>query len=257
MTTLFSVYVKPFSFSLEDQVEFAKYAGFDGVDYIATIEDLFVKPVSILNVERKFAIKVKGIHIPLPLVVYTPNFLLSRVKNLLKYFPENECFNFHLSGFVNLLGTNLHGIEFFRNIMKSGNVQISCESNPDEYGIFKYYPKETYDPDKFAQFCINHKLPITIDTCHIAAWNYDIVDFFTKYHSHINLVHLSDMSANTQHLPLGKGILPISRFLKELKKFEYNGTVVFEISRFGNLNKERAKLEVKESLEIFKELLVL
>src|SRR3989344_726760 len=252
MITLFSVFTKPFTYSIEDQIQFAKYAGFDGVDYIASVKDLFLRPNDILHLEKKYKIKVKGLHIPLPLVIYTPNFLLNKINNLLNYFPENLIFNFHLSGFVNPLGKNLHGLESLKKIMEKTKIKISCESNPDEYGIFKYYPKVTYDPDMFARFCINHNLPINIDTCHISAWNYDIVEFFRKYHAHINLIHLSDMTSDRQHLPLGKGNLPIIKFLKELKRASYKGIVVFEISRFANAPKEQVKKEVKNSLDIFR-----
>lgn len=254
MTALFSVFIKPYTFSLEDQMQFAQYAGFDGVDYIATMSNLFSPPTQILHLSKKYNMKVKGVHIPLPLVVYTPNFLLSRVQKLLTYFPESENFNIHLSGFITQLHHNLQGLKTLQLIAEKQNVQLSCESNPDEYIIFKYYPKVTRDPDSFAKFCIKHSIPINLDTCHIASWGYDIVQFINKYHSYINLIHLSDMTKTTQHLPLGKGKLPIEEFLKELKKVRYKGSVVFEVSRFASHSKQDAQEEIQKNLNLFRKI---
>lgn len=254
MSTLFSVIEKPFNFPLEDQVLFAKNAGFDGIDYIPTIQELFFPPKKILHITKKHEIRVNAIHIPLFLTIYCPQLLSKKIINLLNYFPDCHIFNFHLSGFLTPLGKDIHKLEKFMQLFKNNKIFVSCESNPDEYLIFKYYPKETYDPDLFANFCLEHGLPINLDTAHIASWNCNIITFFKKYQSNINLIHLSDMTPDRQHLPLGKGNLPLHDFFKELKSASFKGNVIFEISNFPrNSSNEYVLNELKRSLRMFGE----
>ena len=253
MTILFSVGGLVGDLSLEEQIIVAKQAGFDGIDYIASIKDLFFTPKKITRLTEKYKITINAVHIPVLLVLYTPSFLFLNIKNLLRYFPESQRFNFHLSGFLNPFRKQIRGLEKFKQVMKENKITMSCESNPDEYFIFKHFPKETYDPDFFAQFCIKYNLPINLDTSHIAGWNYDIVKFFKKYHVYINLLHISDMTPDKQHLPFGKGILPLKELFKEIKTVSYNGLVIFEISNFPKgTSKESLVEELKNNLKIFK-----
>lgn len=253
MTTLFSVGGIVGDLSLEEQVSVAKQAGFDGIDYIASMKDLFYPPKAIISLTKKYEIKVKAVHIPLFFVIYTPEFLFGNIQKLIHYFPEIQRFNFHLSGFINPFKKNIDTINNFKKQMRKNKIDISCESNPNEYFIFKYFPKETYEPDSFARFCINHELPINLDTSHIAAWNYNIVDFFRENHQYINLIHLSDMTSNRQHLPLGKGTLPLEEFLHEVKNVYYKGIIIFEISNFPKkISNDNLLQEVKNSLSLFK-----
>lgn len=255
MTILFSVGGLVSNLSLEEQVIVAKEAGFDGVDYIASIKDLFSPPNEIVRITKKYEINVNAVHIPILLVIYTPRFLFNRIIKLINYFPESQIFNFHLSGFLNPLGKRIHKLEQFKEVLRKNKINISCESNPNEYIIFKYFPKETYDPDSFAQFCINHNLPLNLDTSHIAAWNYNIVDFLKKYHPYINLIHVSDMTFHKQHLPFGKGMLPLKEFFEEIKAISYKGTIIFEISNFPReTTKENLLKELKKNITIFKEI---
>lgn len=229
---LFSVGGLVSGLNLEEQVFVAKEAGFDGIEYIASTMDLFLAPRKIINLAQKNKICIRAIHIPLVLVLHAPRFLFGKLKKIVNYFPECNLLNFHLSGFLNPLGSHVRGLEDFRKTMADTGITVSCESNPDEYYIFKYFPKETYEPDLFANFCISHNLPINLDTSHVAAWNYNIVDFFKKYYKFINLIHLSDMTSDEQHLPLGKGILRLNDLFKEMKTVSYKGVVTFEVSKF-------------------------
>lgn len=253
MTTLLSVFTNPYILTLEEQIVAAKKVGFDGVAYVATINDLFFAPNYVLELTKKHEVPIKAVHIPIYLVLYTPPLLLNNIVKLLSYFPESENFNFHLSCFLNLFGRNMHGLERFKKIMINNNIPISCESNPDEYYFFKYFPKETYDPDSFATFCIKQKLPINLDTSHIAAWNYDIVTFFERYHKYINLLHASDMTPTKQHLSFGRGDLPLIKLFKKMKNLSYKGTVIFEISNFPKgTSKENVVEELKQSISMLK-----
>lgn len=254
MTTLYCVYKSSYDLSeLENKILMAKKIGFEGIEYIATISDMFFPPKDILSIANKHKVSIKALHIPLIFTIYTPQFLLHNIKKFVDYFPEAQRFNFHLSCFINPLGKQISALKELQNLMKESNLPISCESNPDEYLIFKYFPKETYDPQLFASFCINHNLPINLDTSHIAAWNYDIIDFFQTYHKYINVIHLSDMTDDKQHLPFGKGKLPLKKFFEVLKKKSYKGITTFEVSNFSkDTDREDQIRELKNSFEIFK-----
>ena len=110
------------------------------------------------------------------------------------------------------------------------------------------YPKVTYDPHTYAKFCIKHNLPMTFDTAHVAHCGIDIVDFFKNYHTSIKLIHLSDAIGPIQHLPLGKGNLPIVALLKEIKKQKYSESITFEICNYDKSATQKEKLTtIKDS----------
>ncbi len=239
--------------SIEEQIIFAKEAGFDGIDYLQQFQDLFFKPRPIFNLTKKHNMHIKAVHIPLPLVLCTPVFLQKRLLQSLKHFPHMELFNFHLSSFKNPFQRNSKNIKGFMQMAKQHHINFSCESNSDEYLLPDYYPKETYDPTAFATFCREHNIPMTIDTSHIAAWKTNIVDFFKKNHQFINLFHLSDMLPKNHHLPFGKGDLPLKELFREMKKMRYKGMIVFEIFNFPQAkNKQEILEDIKESLHMFK-----
>jgi sugar phosphate isomerase/epimerase len=239
--------------SIEEQIIFAKEAGFDGIDYLQQFQDLFIKPKGILRLSKKHNVPIKGVHIPLPMVLYTPEFLQKRLFKSLKHFPQLEIFNFHLSSFRNPFQRNTRAIKRFMELVKQKNISVSCESNSDEYLLPHYYPKETYDPHTFASFCKEHGIPMTVDTSHIAAWKTNIVDFFTKNHKFINLFHLSDMTPHNHHVAFGKGTLPLKELFKEIKKVHYKGIIIFEIFSFPkHSSKVEILAEIKDSMTMFK-----
>ncbi len=94
--------------------------------------------------------------------------------------------------------------------------------------------------DKFAKLMKDNNFNITLDTTHLAHSGGDIVDFFEKNKDRIVNIHLSDYRPHIlngslrplryKHLPLGKGILPIEKFLRAVKKDNYKGLMTMEIN---------------------------
>lgn len=230
----------------------AKELKFDGIDYCATIPDIFYFPQNVLTLSKKYAVPVMGIHAPLHLLFFTPSIFYKRLMKLFLLFPDCKVFNFHLSGFIHPLQQNGKNIEKLMLLAKKNNVHLTFESNPLLVGL-QHYPKVTYDPDLFGEYCINHNLPMTFDTAHIAHCNYDIVLFFKKYHKQIKLIHLSDSIGSMQHLPLGKGNLPIKNLLKEIKRVSYNQLLTFEIDKFPKEITLKEKTEtIRKSFDLVK-----
>ena len=249
---------KPFEFTYQpfqliELFRIAKELNFDGVDYIATIPDIFTMPKKPLALSKKYGVPILGIHAPMHLLFYTPSFLFNRLINMISLFPDCKVFNFHLSGFVSHLQKNGRNLKQFSCLAKKHGVTLSIESNPLLAGL-QYYPKVTYDPELFAQYCIANNMLITFDTAHVGHSNYNIVAFFRKYNKHIKLIHLSDSIGSIQHLPLGKGNLPIKDLLKEIKKSSFNKFLAFEILNFpkGVTEKERTE-EIRNSINMVKQ----
>lgn len=238
--------VKPHQFTYKDTdlhelFEIAKTVGFDGIDYMVTIPDLLKKPRKVLELSKSYQFSVLDLHAPLHLLLYTPPIMIPRLLKSFSYFPDATVYNFHLSGFIHpLYHSDKNALKFFQKA-KEKKVPVSFESNPLLMGMGKY-PKVTYDPDLFGEFCVKNNMPITFDTAHVAHCGTDIVDFFRKYHAHIKLIHLSDAIGSIQHLPLGKGNLPIVALLKEIKKLHYDESITFEICNYDKKATMKQKL---------------
>lgn len=230
----------------------AKNLKFDGIEYVATIPDMLLKPRKVLALSKEYDVPIISIHAPMHLLIYTPTFLYKTLLKMFQQFPDSEAYNFHLSGFITPLHNGDGNLKKFMEFAKKNNISISFESNPLLKGLGKY-PKVTYDPETFAEYCIQQNLSITLDTSHVAHCNYDIVTFFNKYYKHIKLIHLSDSIGSVQHLPLGKGNLPIKELLQEIKKRSYDKLITFEINKFSKIPTIKEKTEeIKRSFDLVK-----
>jgi len=98
--------------------------------------------------------------------------------------------------------------------------------------------KHQWHEEEFSSFIKSCGFNMTLDTTHLAQAGGDIIKFFTKNKDHIVNIHLSDYRQHKassfrifryKHMPLGQGTLPITEFLKTLKKKNYNGLVTMEI----------------------------
>ncbi len=230
----------------------AKELKFDGIDYCTTIPDTLFSPEKIISLSKNFQVPILGIHAPLHFLFYTPSLFFERLIKLGSFFPNSKVYNFHLSGFLRPLRGSGKNLDKFLVLAKKNNLSLSFESNPLLVGL-QYYPKSTYNPEFFADYCRKRGISITFDTAHVAHCNYDIVEFFQKYHKYIQLIHLSDSIGSIQHLPLGKGKLPIKKLLQTIKKTGYNKMITFEICNFPKNTTTEEKMEdIKDSLKMLK-----
>lgn len=240
------------SFRLDELFTIAKELKFDGIEYMATIPELFSDSQKVLRLSKTYKVPILGVHAPLHLLFYTPEVFFNGLCKMIPSFSDCRVFNFHLSGFINPLHRNDAYFKRFLSLAQKNDVPLTLESNPKEFGL-QYYPKTTWNPDFFANYCIKNNLSITFDTSHIAHCNYDIVTFFKKYHKHIKLIHLSDCTGDVQHLPLGEGSLPIRNLLQEIKKRKYNEQITFEINHFPKKVTREEKIEaIRKSLNMVK-----
>ncbi|MDQ3916651.1 MAG: sugar phosphate isomerase/epimerase [Actinomycetota bacterium] len=94
------------------------------------------------------------------------------------------------------------------------------------------------DPRELVRAC--HR--VVMDTSHVTVARGDILDAYEVLAPKLVHVHLSDNAGDGRdgHLSLGDGILPIDRFLTELRRTGYGGAVSLElsVSRFVESPKE-------------------
>src|SRR5207302_529791 len=80
--------------------------GYDGVDYLSSIRNFYIKPKKILQLSKKHNLPVISIHQPKPLIALHPKIFFKRMIHLLEFFPDVKISNYHLSGFMNILKNN-------------------------------------------------------------------------------------------------------------------------------------------------------
>lgn len=142
---------------------------------------------------------------------------------------------------VNALGKNIFNNNFVSDLKKLQEkyaVALGIENMPKS--PLNFNETYTYKGDEFSSIINKTGLFITLDTTHLAQVNEDICDFYIKNKNKIINIHLSDykkhwlnrnlLLANNTHLPLGKGELPMIKFLKILKRENYQGIITMEIN---------------------------
>lgn len=128
-------------------------------------------------------------------------------------------------------------IKLVHSLQKKYGIQVGFENREKFFGSL--HRPHGWHEDKFAELMQENNFHITLDTTHLAHSGGDIIDFFEKNQDRIINIHLSDYRPHLlngslrpfryKHLPLGKGILPIEKFLQNLKKDNYQGIVTMEI----------------------------
>lgn len=73
---------------------------------------------------------------------------------------------------------------------------------------------------------------VAMDTSHVTVARQDILDVYRKLLPKLVHIHLSNNAGDGRdgHLELEKGILPIDRFLSELRRTDYAGVISLELS---------------------------
>lgn len=64
------------SFSYRDTIEIARTIGFDGIDYYASVKDLYYPSKQLFLKELRKESFILGVHQPAPLIIKTPSFFL-------------------------------------------------------------------------------------------------------------------------------------------------------------------------------------
>lgn len=141
---------------------------------------------------------------------------------------------------LNLAGKKIFDqqyIDKIHELQKHYNIKVGFENREKMFGPFR--AKYTWEAESFASLIRKNDFYITLDTTHLAQTGSDIVAFFKKNKDRIVNIHISDYKEHIfnstlrpfryKHLALGKGELPISKFLQTLREEKYQGLVTMEI----------------------------
>jgi sugar phosphate isomerase/epimerase len=126
---------------------------------------------------------------------------------------------------------SLHALEKkYKKVVSFENMEKHAES---------YFHAHRWHPMKFARLVAKTGFHITYDVQHLAHSGGNILDFYKENRERIVNIHLSDYRFHPfnsslrpmryKHMPLGKGELPITDFLKLLKKENYKGLLTLEL----------------------------
>lgn len=128
-------------------------------------------------------------------------------------------------------------IKLVHSLQRKYGIQVGFENREKFFGSL--HRSHGWHEDKFAKLMQQNDFYITLDTTHLAHSGGDIIDFFEKNKKRIVNIHLSDYKSHFlngslrpmryKHLPLGKGELPIVKFLQTVKKEDYKGLMTMEI----------------------------
>lgn len=138
------------------------------------------------------------------------------------------------------IGDKIFDNEFtsaLENLEQKYNITIGIENSPKHpFALHKPY---TWKEKKFTDVVTKKGFHITLDTTHLAQTGKDIIAFYKQHKNSIVNIHLSDYKKNFlgnrlllmkgQHLALGRGDLPINKFLQTLKDTHYKGLITMEI----------------------------
>lgn len=142
---------------------------------------------------------------------------------------------------INVMGDQIFDrnyIKALRDLESEFKIKIGIENMPiNPFWFFKTY---AWKESEFSTLVAKVGFNVTFDTTHLAQTGGDIVNFYQKNINNIVNIQLSDYKKNFlnnpfmltygTHLPLGKGKLPIKKFLKILKETHYSGIITMEIN---------------------------
>ena len=103
---------------------------------------------------------------------------------------------------------------------------IACSFHPSSY------PASLFLVDGDYRLMLDKLDPKVVSYCpdsgHIANGGMDVYEIFSTYASIIGHVHLKDISADKQWVPIGEGVIDFPRLLKILDNAGYEGWICFE-----------------------------
>jgi len=213
-------------------------AGIDGLELIAPPFISRKNIEKIKKISQKYNLEILSIH---QTHDSSLNITLNEIERL-----SNIAHNFLAYVVVlhiNALGNKLFDKNFISELKRLQNkykVVFGIENMPKSPFSLA---KEMYKGNEFSQALKASDLNITFDTTHLGQAGENICEFYKNNKEKIVNIHLSDykkswlnrmlLLANGTHLPLNEGELPITKFLKTLKKENYQGLITMEVN--GNL----------------------
>ena len=125
----------------------------------------------------------------------------------------------------------LNSIDDFQKELDMGDMALTIENMPRAGRRLMLESYLLNDINDLIGFGIAHNLYFTFDTTHLATFGNDIIAPFIKVigTERLRNIHLSDYGDHQSHLFLGRGDLPIARFLNTARRLGYDGMITYEV----------------------------
>jgi len=126
----------------------------------------------------------------------------------------------------------LNSIHDFQKELDCADIALTIENMPRAGRHLMLTSYILNDINDLIAFGEKHNLYFTFDTTHLATFGTDIVAPFIKVMrtGRLRNIHLSDFGAHESHLFLGRGDIPVARFLNTVRRLGYDGMITFEVS---------------------------
>lgn len=126
----------------------------------------------------------------------------------------------------------LKSIHDFQKELDCADIALTIENMPRAGKHLMLTSYILNDINDLVAFGEEHNLYFTFDTTHLASFGADIIAPFIKVFrtGRLRNIHLSDSGEHESHLFLGRGDLPIARFLNTVRRVGYDGMITFEVS---------------------------
>lgn len=236
---IFDKFIKQKLFSKYNQKEVLlslKNSGVNGIELLASSDDSDKDIQKVQKMLKEIDLVVFSVHQSISKLFYIS---VREVEELFQiaYKLKAKVVVLHMSSIGDQI-FNSGYVKSLKDLESKYKIKIGIENMPiSPLWLFKTY---TWNESRFSNIVAKTGFNITFDTTHLAQTGGDIIDFYKKNKSRIINIQLSDYKKNFlnfplmltygTHLPLGKGQLPIEKFLKILKKTDYNGIITMEIN---------------------------
>lgn len=218
---------------LDELFPLVREAGFGAVELMVNPQVMQSSPQDLLEISRRNGVRIASLHAPFERF-YGGD------------WPDERTTFQRLIELAAVLGARYvithppvrrgatPGDELARLAAYSSNLKVEgagprlTTENLGRYGDDRLCPLSS-DPAKLLRFLEESRHPVCFDSSHTGTWSRDPVEEFTLLRDHVVAIHLSDSRGATSHILPGRGDLDLDRFLRAVRKSDYDGIVTLEV----------------------------
>lgn len=248
----------------QEAFKIASQLKFDGIELAILHEKESRTATTLRDYEQKYQIPIVGVHSPTMLLAYNIWGF-----NLYKKIEETIQFT---KKFQHTEYVVIHPPFKFTKAAKTFNADIKhlktkhpdlllCVENMFPYG-FRGHRKEVYGPSWLSSS--THVPDLLFDTSHAGLSGWNLPQMAETWAHKIKVIHLSDARTQTftkgapivdEHLPIGRGDLPLQDFFSNLIENDWNGYTTLEINTHSQKTKQGKIETLKASQQAYLDLI--
>jgi len=220
---------------LKEIFSLAKEAGFDGCELLI---DRQVNRPDYLDIVRECCeiLPVYSIHAPfLKIDAWgsKTNAIVETVK--ITQAIKASIINFHPPSWLSvelIFFRWFKRMEDFQKALGSEGIRLTIENMPRVGKRLMLTPYILNDYNDLIDYGIKRNLDFTFDTTHLGTFGIDPVVGFLRFFKtgRLRNIHISDYNETDSHLFLGRGDMPVAKFLNTIRRLGYDEMITLEIS---------------------------